>query len=46
MSIVRVGMSENKKYATGFDAIFAKKKAGAKKATATKPAKKKAGKKK
>lgn len=48
MSIVRVGMAENKKYSTGFDAIFAKKKAAAKKpaAAAKKPAAKKKAKKK
>lgn len=48
MSIVRVGMAENKKYATGFDAIFAKsKKKADKPAAAKKPAgKKKASKKK
>jgi hypothetical protein len=27
MSIVRVGLSQTKKFATGYDAIFAKKKA-------------------
>jgi CDGSH-type Zn-finger protein len=43
MSIVRMGMSENKKYSDGFDAIFAKKKAAAK---PTAPAAKPAGKKK
>jgi CDGSH-type Zn-finger protein len=48
MSIVRIGMSENKKYADGYAAIFGKKKAAAKKpaavekkAPAKKPAKKK-----
>lgn len=48
MSIVRVGMAENKKYANGFEAIFAKgKKKAAPTAAAKKPAaKKKAGKKK
>ena len=48
MSIVRIGMAENKKYADGYAAIFgakkkaapAKKPAAAKK-PATKPAKKK-----
>jgi len=40
-------MAENKKYTTGFDAIFAKgKKKAEKAAAAKKPAKKKAGKKK
>ena len=48
MSIVRVGLSENAKYADGYDAIFGKKKAAAKKpaAKAKKPTGKKAGKKK
>lgn len=48
MSIVRVGLSQAKKFADGYDAIFgkkrandAKKKAGAKKTTAKKKAKKK-----
>lgn len=46
MSIVRIGMSENKKYADGYAAIFgnkkkAAKKPAAKKADAKKPAKKK-----
>jgi hypothetical protein len=47
VSIVRVGLSENAKFADGYDAIFAKKRAVAKKpaAKAKKPAKK-AGKKK
>lgn len=46
MSIVRVGLSENKKYADGYDAIFGKKKGGAKKAAAPQAAAKKpAGKK-
>lgn len=46
MSIVRIGLAEGKKFGSGYDAIFGKKK-GAKKpaATAAKPAKK-AGKKK
>jgi hypothetical protein len=52
VSIVRVGLSETKKFAEGYDAIFGKKKKGgqAKKATASAKAgtarKKKAGKKK
>ena len=46
MSIVRVGMAENKKYTNGFDAIFAKKKKAAKPAAAKKPAAKKKAKKK
>ena len=48
MSIVRVGMAENKKYTNGFDAIFSKKKAAAKKpaAAAPKPPAKKTAKKK
>ena len=41
MSIVRVGMSEKKKYAEGYDAIFGKKKTSAKKPSAKKPAAKK-----
>lgn len=46
MSIVRVGLSENKGFSEGYDAIFGKKKAAkkpttAKKATKKKPAKKK-----
>jgi inosine/xanthosine triphosphate pyrophosphatase family protein len=50
MSIVRLGMAENKNYGDGYDAIFAKKtakkpvaakKPTAKKAPAKKPAKKK-----
>lgn len=48
MSIVRVGMGENKKYGEGFAAIFGKKKgakaaapAAAKKPVAKKPTKKK-----
>jgi len=49
MSIVRIGMAENEKYAAGYEAIFGKKKAAA--APAAKPeakkvpAKKAAGKK-
>jgi hypothetical protein len=51
MSIVRVGMSEDNKFGTGYDAIFgAKPKKStakpAKKATTKKPAKKKPAKKK
>jgi hypothetical protein len=48
MSIVRMGMAENKKYSDGFDAIFAKKKAAKPAAAAAKKpaAKKKVGKKK
>lgn len=47
MSIVRVGLSESKNYASGYDAIFAKKKAATKKPAAKKTAgKKKAAKKK
>lgn len=50
MSIVRVGLSENQKFAEGYDAIFGKKKPAAKKpapkAAAKKPAPKKPGKKK
>lgn len=46
MSIVRVGMAENKKYGNGFDAIFAKKKKAAKPAVAKKPTAKKSAKKK
>ena len=42
MSIVRVGMSETKNYAAGYDAIFGKKKAAAKQ-PAVKPAAKKPG---
>jgi CDGSH-type Zn-finger protein len=41
MSLVRVGMSENKKYGDGFDAIFGKKKTAAKKPAAKKDKKKK-----
>lgn len=39
MSIVRIGMAENKKYADGYAAIFGTKKKAAKKAAAA-PAKK------
>ena len=48
MSIVRVGMAENKKYSNGFDAIFAKKKAAKPAAAPAAPpaGKKKKGKKK
>jgi hypothetical protein len=54
MSIVRIGLAENEKFAEGYDAIFGKKKAAAKvtplsaakKPTAKKPAKKSAPKKK
>ena len=43
MSIVRVGMSEDNKFADGYDAIFGKKpKKGAKKADAKKGTDKKA----
>jgi hypothetical protein len=51
VSIVRVGLSENQKFADGYDAIFGKKKGGATKptvaprATSRKPAKKAAQKK-
>jgi hypothetical protein len=47
VSIVRVGLSENAKFADGYDAIFGKKKAAAKPpaAKAKKPAKKAAKKK-
>jgi hypothetical protein len=39
VSIVRVGLAETKNFAEGWEAIFGKKKnAGAKKATAAKPA--------
>ena len=42
MSIVRVGLSENRGFGDGYDAIFGKKPAAAKKAaTAKSPAKKK-----
>jgi hypothetical protein len=47
VSIVRVGLSENKGFAEGYDAIFGKKKPATKKsASAKKPAKKKPAKKK
>ncbi len=50
MSIVRIGMAETKNYSEGYEAIFGKKKAAAKKPAAKKtPAKKpakKGGKKK
>lgn len=46
MSIVRVGMAENKKYSNGFDAIFAKKKAAKPAAPAAPIVKKKGTKKK
>jgi hypothetical protein len=49
VSIVRVGLSENKGFAEGYDAIFKKKKPAAKKsapAAVKKPAKKKPAKKK
>ncbi len=42
MTIVRVGLGENKKYAAGYDAIFRKKKA----AKAPKPKKRSKSKKK
>lgn len=42
MSIVRIGLSETRKFAAGYDAIFAKKKAKPKKkSTAKKKTKKK-----
>lgn len=41
MSIVRQGLSEDGKFADGYDAIFGKKKAGAKPAVANKPPAKK-----
>ena len=37
MSIVRMGMGENKKYGEGFSAIFGKKKAAKKPAIAAAP---------
>jgi hypothetical protein len=40
MTLVRVGLSD-KKYATGYDAIFGGKKKAKKPATAARPAKKK-----
>jgi hypothetical protein len=45
VSIVRVGLSETKKFADGYDAIFGRKKAAAKPA-APKPAARAAAKKK
>lgn len=39
MSIVRIGMAEDKKFGDGYDAIFGKKGAEKKKASAKKPAK-------
>jgi hypothetical protein len=41
MSIVRIGMAENKNYAEGYEAIFGKKKSVAKKPATRKAAKKK-----
>jgi hypothetical protein len=42
VSIVRVGLSETKKFADGYDAIFSRRKSAAgKKAAAGKPAKQK-----
>lgn len=51
MSIIRVGLAETKKFSDGYEAIFGKKKAEAKKSAAApargpKSRKKKAGKKK
>ena len=46
MSIVRVGLSENQKFADGYDAIFGKKKSAKKVAKKAKALGKKAGKKK
>ena len=48
MSIVRIGMSEDKNFGDGYDAIFGTKPAGTKKPakTAKKPAAKKTGAKK
>ena len=46
MSIVRIGMAENKKYADGYAAIFGKKKSAAKKAEPKKADEKKPAKKK
>ena len=46
MSIVRIGLAENKKYADGYSAIFGKKKAAAKKPAAKKADEKKPAKKK
>ncbi len=34
MSIIRIGLSETKHFAQGYDAIFGKKKSGSKKAEA------------
>ncbi|MFO0851973.1 MAG: hypothetical protein U0871_25910 [Gemmataceae bacterium] len=46
MSIVRIGLAEGKKFGSGYDAIFGKKKAAKKPAAAAKkPAAKKAKKK-
>ena len=45
MSIVRIGMAETKNYGAGYDAIFGKKTAAAKKPTAKKKAAPKAAKK-
>jgi hypothetical protein len=45
MSIVRIGMSETKNYGAGYDAIFGKKNAAAKKPAVKKPAAKKPAKK-
>ena len=39
MSIVRIGMAEDKKFGDGYDAIFGKKGDGEKKPVAKKPAK-------
>jgi hypothetical protein len=39
VSIVRVGLAETKKFAEGYDAIFAKKKAGGEKKPRAKAAK-------
>ena len=41
MSIVRQGLAEDKKFADGYEAIFGKGKAAAKKPAAKKPAAKK-----
>jgi hypothetical protein len=46
VSIVRVGLAETKKFAAGYDAIFAKKARAAKKPAAKRPAKKKPARKK
>lgn len=45
MSIVRQGLSEDGKFADGYDAIFGKKKEAAKPTAVKKPAAKKAAKK-